>query len=374
VTSRDRVIAAIEHKPLDRVPTNYLGTPEIDARLREFFKLPTPPPRRPGEVVDYDWDIQRCLGTDLRVLRLAYKGPAIPTFEDGRVQNVFGIIRRPVRNAAGTYMEAWYQPYAGFQTVAEVEQCCWPDPSCYDFAGLVTQCRELRDYAIVYGWAGNVDLINGTAFGRGFERTILDIGTEDPVGLRLMEKRFEFWYEQTRLALEACHGAIDIVWMGDDFGTQRGLLFSPLRWRKVFRPRIQAMIDLSHRYNARLMLHSCGSTRILWPDFVEMGLDIYDTVQPEAAGMVPEELAREFGAHICLHGTISTQQTLPHGTAQDVSEQVRHRVESFGIHGGLILAPSHNIQPDTPLANIFAMYSAAGCFDAKSASLKQDGI
>jgi uroporphyrinogen decarboxylase len=92
-----------------------------------------------------------------------------------------------------------------------------------------------------------------------------------------------------------------------------------------------------------------------------MGLDIYDTVQPEAARMVPEELAAEFGGRICLHGTISTQHTLPYGTVEDVAAQVRKRIESFGIHGGLILAPAHNIQPDTALENVLAMYRAAGC-------------
>jgi uroporphyrinogen decarboxylase len=121
------------------------------------------------------------------------------------------------------------------------------------------------------------------------------------------------------------------------------------------------MIDLAHRHGARLMLHSCGSTRAIWPDLVDLGLDIYDTVQPEAAGMVAEELAAEFGRWICLHGTISTQKTLPHGTAEEVAAEVRHRMESFGCRGGLILAPSHNIQPDTPLENVLALYRAAGC-------------
>lgn len=236
-----------------------------------------------------------------------------------------------------------------------------PIPGWYDYSGLAAQCREAQGYAVVYGWPGNVDMINGTSFGRGFEQTIIDIATEDPAGLRIMERRLEFCHEQTRRALEACGGAIDIVWIGDDFGTQRGLLFRPSIWSKVFRPKVQKMIDLTHRYGAMLMLHSCGSTRPLWRYFVEMGLDIYDTVQPEAANMIPEELAAEFGAHICLHGTISTQQTLPRGTPQDVAAEVRRRIETFGARGGLIVAPAHNVQPDTPLENILAMYSAVGC-------------
>jgi uroporphyrinogen decarboxylase len=348
---------------MDRVPANYLGTPEVDAALRAHFALGPAAPRRPGEITDGDWDIQARLGTDLRCLRLPYTGPPIPTFDDGRVQNIFGVIRKPIRNEAGVYMESCHSPYAAFETAADVDAFPWPDPSWFDYSVLAPQCRDLRDYAIVYGWPGNLDLINGTSFGRGFEQAIVDMATEDPAGMRIMERRFEFWHEQNRLALAAAGGAIDIVWIGDDFGTQRGLLLSPAKWRKLFRPKLRAMIDLAHRYGARLMLHSCGATRPLWPDLVDIGLDIYDTVQPEAAGMVAEELAAEFGQHICLHGTISTQRVLPHGSPEDVAAQVRQRIESFGSRGGLIVAPSHNIQPDTPLENVLAMYRAVGCLE-----------
>jgi hypothetical protein len=363
MTPRERVQAAMGRQPMDRVPANYLGTPEINEELRRRFGLGAEPDRRPGDLVDYDWDILDRLGTDLRVLRLPYHGPEIPRFDDGRVQNIFGVIRRPVRNEAGLCMESCHWPYAGFRTIADVEAFRWPDPSWFDYGELPAQCRRFDDYAIVYGWQGNMDLINGTAFGRGFEQTILDIATEDPVGLATMERRFQFCHEKTRRALEACGGRIDIVWIGDDYGTQKGLLVSPVKWRKLFRPKVRAMIDLAHKYGARLMLHSCGSTRAIWPDFVDIGLDIYDTVQPEAAGMIPEELAAEFGRHICLHGTISTQKTLPFGTPVSVAQEVRKRIDSFGARGGLIVAPSHNIQPDTPIENLLAMYRAVGCLN-----------
>jgi uroporphyrinogen decarboxylase len=346
---------------MDRIPVNYLGTPEIDAKLREHFGIELNVPAvPPGEVMEYDLDILGCVGADLRALRLPYQGPEIPTFDDGRAQDLFGVIYRPVRNEVGTYLESCTLPYAVFESVADVDAYPWPDPGWFDYSALPAQCEQWKEYAIVCGWVGNVDLINGTAFGRGFEQTIVDIATENPVGLAVMEKRFEFGYEQTRRSLEACGGKVDIVWMGDDYGTQRGLLLNPGKWRKLFRPKLQAMIDLAHKHGARLMLHSCGSTRKLWPDFVDMGLDIYDTVQPNAAGMVPNELAAEFGRYICMHGTINTQSTLPHGTPDDVAKEVRDRVESFGAQGGLIVAPCHNIQPDTPIENVLAIYNAAG--------------
>ena len=357
--SRDRVLAAIRREPLDRLPVNYLGSADMNRRLRSHWSLQPPPPPLPGDVVEYDWDILDCLGCDLRTLRLRYKGGAIPVYDDGRVQSYWGYVRRPIRAAGSVYMESCSHPWADFQTLADVEAYNWPDPDWFDYAGLPGQSAACGDCAVVYGWPGNFDLINGTAFARGFEQVIMDLATEDPVGLACMQKRFEFAHEQSRRALEACQGHIDILWIGEDFATQRGLLLSPDSWRKHFKPKFRAMADLAHRCGARLMLHCCGGSRAVWRDLVDAGIDMYDTVQPEAVGMDPDELAREFPA-ICLHGTIGTQSTLPFAGVAGVEREVARRVEYFLDRGGLILGPSHNIQGDTPLENVLAMYRAAG--------------
>ena len=175
-----------------------------------------------------------------------------------------------------------------------------------------------------------MDLINGTAYGRGVEQVIYDMATEDAVGLACMEKRFECCYERSEQGLKAANGQIDILWIGDDYGTQNGLLISPEKWRKLFFGKLKAMCELGHKYGAKVMLHSCGSTRPLWSGLIEAGVDIYQTVQPEAAQMNPAELKAEFGGRICFHGTISIQKTLPFGTAEDVAAEVRQRIETVG--------------------------------------------
>ena len=117
------------------------------------------------------------------------------------------------------------------------------------------------------------------------------------------------------------------------------------------------MCALGHAYGAKVMLHSCGSTLPIWPDIIEAGVDIYDTIQPEAANMNPAQLKEKFGDRISFHGAISTQKTLPFGKVKDIVAEVKLRIETMGKDGGYILAPAHNIQPDTPLENILAMYS-----------------
>ncbi|MGQ9525797.1 MAG: uroporphyrinogen decarboxylase family protein [Armatimonadota bacterium] len=350
MTPKERVLAALNHVQPDRVPLDYLGTPEINALLLKHFRT------QDMEVV------LQGLGVDLRTVAPAYVGPPLPPGQD-----MWGVERRPVRNQAGTYDEPCNFPFRDMTTVEDVERYPWPSPDWFDFSVIPEQCRRYDEYAIVFGSMGVMDLINGIAFGRGVEQTILDIADENPVYLALAHKRFSFYLEYSRRGLEAGRGMIDVFFVGDDYGTQRGLLMSPAKWRKLFAPYLKQLIDLGHAYDCKAMLHSCGSTRALMDDFVAMGLDVYETVQPEADGMNPEELKDLYGGKLAFHGTISTQRTLPFGSPDDVRAEVRRRVEVVGRGGGLILAPAHNIQPDTPVENVLAMYDEGRSFVAAGA-------
>lgn len=345
-SSKEIVLMALDHRQPPRVPCSYVGTPEIDQRLKKHFSADSM-----DEVFDR-------LGVDIRFIGLEYIGPSLRTWPDGRFENCWGQIRKPVTNEAGTYMEAVEYPYAAFQTVEDVDNFRWPKPEWFDYSPIKAKCEAYKDYAIVFGGTQFMDLINQISLGRGNEQFMYDLALEDPVGLRCMDKRFELCYEMAERGLKAAGGKADIFWMGDDYGTQKGMLISPAMWRKLFYPKLKAMCDLGHKYGAKVMLHACGSTAQVWPDIIEAGVDIYDTVQPEARGMDAAVLKEEYGDQICFHGTISTQKTLPFGTPDEVAEEVRQRIDIVGQDGGFIVAPAHNFQPDTPLENIFAMYNA----------------
>jgi uroporphyrinogen decarboxylase len=136
-------------------------------------------------------------------------------------------------------------------------------------------------------------------------------------------------------------------------------LISPRTFDRLFRPFMQAYFDLAHKYGARAMMHSCGSVRDLIPRFVDMGLDILDVVQVDAAGMSIRELHREFHGKIVLRGTMSVQSTLPFGSLDDVRREVALRQQLYA-DGGLIIGPTHAIQPLTPVGNVVEMYRAIG--------------
>ena len=146
--------------------------------------------------------------------------------------------------------------------------------------------------------------------------------------------------------------------MGDDFGTQNGPIVSVPMWRRFFKRRFRDFIDLAHRFGIKVMHHTCGSVQALIPEFIDCGLDILQSLQPRAAGMDLGELKREFGKDIALHGSIDIQQTLPRGTPEDVRREVKARMDAGKPGGGFIICTAHNIQPDTPVENVIALFDA----------------
>ena len=344
MSPRERVLSALNHVQPDRVAADYFGTPEVESALRDHFA-----------VTSHDALLDR-LGTDLRHVTPKYTGPELRRFPDGSMEGMWGVIRAPMKNEYGEYNEPCYLPFAKMRTLEDVEAHRWPDPDWFDYSTVKPQCRQYKGFAVTAGGFGFMDLINGIAFGRGVEQVILDIATEDPVGMALMDRRAKFFLEHTERILASAGGMIHILCMGDDYGTQKGLLMHPDCWRKLFKPRMKAMIELGHTYGCKVIHHSCGSSRAIMEDFIEIGLDCVQTIQPQAWGMDPNELKSLYGDRLSFHGAIDAQGGLQRSTPDEVRAMVRDRIEVVGKNGGYICAPSHNIQPDTPLENVLAMY------------------
>ena len=347
MTPRERVGAALEHCQPDFTPCDYFATPEIRGRLIEHFGLAG------REITDNM--VAECLGTDIRYVKPPYVGPPLPTFDDGSVMNIWGVRRRPVGNEYGEYAEPVGTPYA-WTTVEEAEDFPWPNPDDYDFGAIPALCEQYPGMAIAAGDFGVQDFINGVAFGRGVEQVLLDIATEDPVYLYLVEKRHRFYMRYIERTLEAGAGRIDLVLCGDDFGSQRGPLISPATFDRLFAPRKREFFDMVHAHGAKVTHHCCGSSRALIPRFIDCGMDALQTIQTRAAGMNPYELKAEFGGRIALHGAVDVQGWLQRSTPAQIAVEVNRLMDEVGAGGGCIIAPSHQIQPDTPLENVLAFY------------------
>ena len=156
------------------------------------------------------------------------------------------------------------------------------------------------------------------------------------------------------------HRVTAIYVSGSDFGAQNGPLISPKVYRNLYKPFHKQVNDWIHRNtNWKTFIHSCGSVRLLLPDFAEAGFDILNPIQCSAANMDPEGLKKEFESHFTFWGGgVDTQRTLPFSTPDEVRAQVRERVRMFGLGGGFVFNPTHNVQARVPVENMLAMYEA----------------
>ena len=349
LTPRERVLTAIEHRETDRVPVQTYLTPEIHQALVDRFGG-----RSPYDVFE----------VDIRTVGPHYRGPAGKpnTFSKGNAESydLWGVGYSAIPNpSGGVYHEATDLSLSRIRTMDDVQAYPWPSADDFDYSTVPAQIEANRPFCVACGGAGTPDIINGVSRGRGMEQVLCDIGTDDEVGCAAIDHRVDFEYDVVRRTLEVGGGKIDILWLGEDLGSQKGPTMSPATFDRFFRPRLERFYRLAHEYGAKAVMHSCGSTRLLQSRLIDMGLDCLDAVQPEPVGMDPEELKAEFGDRLAYCGLISTQQTLPHGTVEQCREEARHRLRVMTQGGGYIFAPAHCIQPDTPLENIIAIYEEA---------------
>ena len=146
---------------------------------------------------------------------------------------------------------------------------------------------------------------------------------------------------------------IDCVRLGDDWGAQRGLIMGPRCWRRFLKPRLARMFEAIHAGGKVAMIHSDGDLRAIIPDLVDIGLDIYNPLQPDV--MDPYEVKRLYGDRLSFHGGVSVQQFLPFATAEEVRREVRRMLVQLGAGGGFIIAPTHSILEDVPVENLAAL-------------------
>lgn len=360
MTSKERVATALRWQEPDRPPVQVYLTPEMEARLRDHFT------KRKGRGVSRK-DVTalqarspvvlETLGVDFRSVGPDYVGQRVKPPRNGITYDIWGAGYRRISNAVqGTYDEAVELPLAELKTMDDVEAYPWPRVEDFDFSRMAEKCDALKDYAVMFGGAGTPDILNGVSRGRGMEQVVMDIALRDEVGLAVIDRRVDFWYAYMRRGLEAAKGKVDIVALGEDCGNQNGRMFSPKDWDEIFRPRLKKFYDLAHEFGAKAMMHSCGDTHEIMPDFIAMGLDVLDAMQPEPRGMNPESIRALCKGKLAFCGLISTQQTLPYGSVEDCRREARHRLDVIAKGGGYIFAPAHCIQPDTPVENVLAAF------------------
>jgi uroporphyrinogen decarboxylase len=155
----------------------------------------------------------------------------------------------------------------------------------------------------------------------------------------------------TARALE--NPAVDGVHFGDDWGSQRGLLMGPRLWERFIYPRLKRMYGVAKDCGKFVTIHSCGKVQELFPQLIDIGLDLFNPFQPEV--MDPYEMKAQFGDRLSFWGGISTQKLLPYGTPDEVRSEIRRLIAQVGKSGGYVLAPAHATPGDARPENVMAM-------------------
>lgn len=342
MTPKERWVAVLSGSSADRAPRDYWGTGEITARL----------------LADLDCPDERALWKRLNVDKLIHLAPRHPRSREStwHLQSHFslwGIGTRAIEYSSGVYEEAVHAPLAAATTVAEVERFPWPDPCEWDVSHLRAECAAWADHPILCGTSEMFYLYSRL---RGMEQALVDL-VENPAIVDCALEHIEH-HDRTVLTriLQEAGDLIQFVYVAEDLGTQESLLMSPRHFRRFLKPRMARMIALAHACGVKVFHHDDGAIRPLIPELLDIGIDLLNPIQWRCPGLDRAELRRSFGEHVVFHGAIDNQQTLPFGTPADVRREVEECRALLGDR--YVIAPCHNLQANTPTANVLALYEA----------------
>jgi uroporphyrinogen decarboxylase len=376
MTSRQRVLKALNHQTPDRVPID-LGGFQTGIHRNAYMQLldhlgirdevtildPVQQLARPCE------ELLERFHVDIRYIVAhgpdSFKGGIEQNTRAGRLwhdlKDEFGVVWS-MPDGRPLYMDISHHPLAN-ATLAGLADYPFPqgdDPS--RFTGLREQAQMLRretPYALSTGIGGVVYEI--CWYLRGLERWFMDTIENPAFCAALLDKTLEFWMGYYREFLKEVGDLVDVVMIGDDIGGQSGPLFSPKFYRSVVKPRQKKLVQhLKSLTPAKIWYHTCGSVRQLIPDLLDNGIDILNPVQISAADMDPRDLKADFGDRLTFWGGgIDTQHVLSVATAAEVETHVRRNLGIFKPGGGYVFNSVHNLQAGVPPENIVAMFAAA---------------
>ena len=356
MTHRERVIAALNYERPDRPPMQISFTPEFAARLRADLHTSghtTHNPHGGGNT----YELERAIGEDLLLTSVGWANSyyANDTYAGGAgaYTDEWGVgwqsFPYETRFGAGAYTEMVSHPLADARTL---DTYVPPDPqrdSLYTDAANV-----IALYKDQYWITGvTVTTIFETAWAlRGLEQLLIDFVEDPDLARHILDIPFRYHLAAARRLVDM---GVDMIWTGDDVGAQNAMLISPPAWRRLLKPYLAEFFGSLKAINPRLVIayHSDGNIEPIIPELIEIGVDVLNPIQP--ACMDPAELKRAYGDKLCFWGSMDEQHTLPFGGVDEVRDEVLKRLRTIGANGGLILGPTHHVQLDTPMENLWAM-------------------
>ncbi|NIM94005.1 MAG: hypothetical protein GTO18_09890 [Anaerolineales bacterium] len=333
---KERVIAQIEHHETDFLPYYLIfdDESEIEIKLDAYFGTE-------------EWRLQ--LDNAIHVLPMPSEELVIELGGKASWTDLYGSTWRcdvrPFHLSSPTLREPSLEGYQ-FPTMEECFENGWEE-----------QVRKLiseeKDYFLLLRFG--FGLFERSWALRGFNNVLMDVIINRTFYEELLDRITE---HQLQIIDRLVTFDVDGIYFSDDWGYQDGILIGPERWREMIKPRVAMMYQRVHDAGKYVLTHCCGSIAEIIPDVIEIGLDVYESVQPEARNNNPYELKQKFGGDLTFWGGLGSQSILPLGTPKEIRVEVERLCSEMGRGGGYILAPAKAIQPETPIENAAATVEA----------------
>lgn len=371
MTSRQRVMAALNHRQPDRVPRDLGGTVSSSIsigaceRLYRYLGItePVEVAHERGKLAQPTESVLKRFKIDTRAL--VPRGGAFAVGRqavDGTFTDEWGIVRAQASDDG--YYHVIKPPLAGELTREAVRAHAqhWPDPADPALAvGIAEQAHRLHaetDYAVILSMP--IGIFHQAQFLRGFTDWLMDLALVPSTACYLLDWLVEHWLERARHLIAAAGKNIDAIMYGDDIAYNSGPMVSPVMYRRLLKPYQIKICSAFHNWSsAKVLYHTDGDVSMLMEDFIEAGVDALNPIQVTAGGMADTVgLKARYGNRIVFWGGVDTQQVLPFWKPEEVKAEIRRLVAELGQGGGYIVAASNDIIADVPPENICAMWEA----------------
>ncbi len=366
MTHKERILAAVNHQPVDKIPTDMWATLEVQEMLYDHFGIR----EGKGEAKDVHGLLGGYLSRSVQALlklwdqlgvdgiidvRPPYIGNKRVT-RDGIQYTEWGFGYKEVSYGNGVYQEQVVFPLSGATTIQDLEDFPWPDPDDFDYEALPSIIDQCGGRTVSCGYHA---VFTFHQYLRGLELNLMDPLMMPEFTEVLISKITDFFVEYHERCFKAAGGEIDFTQVTDDWGSQNGLISGVNVFNNFYRSAMQRGIDLANSYNIKVFHHNDGDCRMLIPTLIEMGIDVLNPIQWSCGEWDLNDLKEKYGKEVCFHSAVDNQNTLPHGTPEDVRKEIKHLISTLGKDGtGFIVGPCHNLQSNTSLENILSLYAS----------------
>ena len=331
MNSRERQLRALARKSTDRISTDCIDVMNSE-RIAQFQQIP-------------EDEVDDLLGIDGRIVIAEKYSGEIPGYAPGL-------------NEWGTDADKNYSVNNHYPLLEDPENFRMPDPDLYNYEEAAERARAFAGRYAVRGpyW---LPLFSRICSLYGMEETMVKMVAEPEEFEKVTEMVFEYQYRYCENFLNTLGDSLDILCLADDFASQTGMMFSPELWRKYFKERWRKLFALGKKHGKYIWFHSCGNITAVLPDLIEVGADVWETVQLHTLPITPQQLKAEYGKDITFFGGVNSQ-ALPFWTPQQTADEVKRVIDALYCDGeGLILGPDHQIDEIVPPENALALFETA---------------